>query len=102
MELTGTIKSVSDLEQIKTLKKKTLLLDTGGKYPQTVPVEFLNDNIDKLNNCKVGDSVNVGINLNSREYKGKYYINLTGWKIQTTAAEVASADQMPDRDNLPF
>jgi len=102
MELTGTIKSVGDLEQIKTLKKKTLLLDTGGKYPQTVPVEFLNDNIDKLNNCKVGDSVNVGINLNSREYKGKYYINLTGWKIQTTAAEVASADQMPDRDNLPF
>jgi len=102
MELTGTIKSVSDLEQIKTLKKKTLLLDTGGKYPQTVPVEFLNDNIDKLNNCKIGDSVNVGINLNSREYKGKYYINLTGWKIQTTAAEVASADQMPDRDNLPF
>lgn len=102
MELTGTIKSISDLEQIKTLKKKTLLLDTGGKYPQTVPVEFLNDNIDKLNNCKVGDSVNVGINLNSREYKGKYYINLTGWKIQTTAAEVASADQMPDRDNLPF
>lgn len=102
MELTGTIKSVSDLEQIKTLKKKTLLLNTGGKYPQTVPVEFLNDNIDKLNNCKVGDSVNVGINLNSREYKGKYYINLTGWKIQTTAAEVASADQMPDRDNLPF
>lgn len=102
MELTGTIKSISDLEQIKTLKKKTLLLNTGGKYPQTVPVEFLNDNIDKLNNCKVGDSVNVGINLNSREYKGKYYINLTGWKIQTTAAEVASADQMPDRDNLPF
>ena len=102
MELTGTIKSISDLEQIKTLKKKTLLLNTGGKYPQTIPVEFLNDNIDKLNNCKVGDSVNVGINLNSREYKGKYYINLTGWKIQTTAAEVASADQMPDRDNLPF
>jgi single-strand DNA-binding protein len=103
MELTGTIKSISDLEQIKTLKKKTLLIQTGGKYPQTVPVEFLNDNIDKLNNSKVGDSVNVGINLNSREYKGKYYINLTGWKIQSATGEVASSDQMPDvNDNLPF
>ena len=35
MELTGTIKSIGSLETIKQLKKKTVLVETAGKYPQT-------------------------------------------------------------------
>jgi hypothetical protein len=103
MELTGTIKSISDLEQIKTLKKKTVLVETTGQYSQTIPVEFLNKNIDLVNNLQIGQTVNLAINLNSREYKGKYYINVTGWKINNAVGETTSTNQMPDvNDNLPF
>lgn len=103
MELLGTIKSIGDLETIRQLKKKTVLIETTGKYPQTVPVEFLNDKIDLINSLKVGDEVNIGINLRSNEYKGKYYINLSGWKIINRVAETSASAQMPDRaENLPF
>lgn len=103
MELLGTIKSIGDLETIKQFKKKTVLIETPGKYPQKIPVEFVNQNIDLVNTLKVGDEVTIAINLRSNEYKGKYYINVTGWKIVNRVAETSTADQMPDRaDNLPF
>ena len=103
MELTGTIKSIGSLETIKQLKKKTVLVETAGKYPQTIPVEFLNDKIDLVNNLQVGQTINVGVNLRSNEYKGKYYINVTGWKVVSAVAETTSNAQMPDvNDNLPF
>jgi hypothetical protein len=103
MELLGTIKSIGDLETIKQLKKKTVLVETQSKFPQTIPVEFLNDKIDLVNDLKVGQTINLGINLRSNEYKGKYYINVTGWKVISAVAETTSNAQMPDvNDNLPF
>jgi len=103
MELLGTIKSIGNLEQIKQLKKKTVLIETTGKYPQVVPVEFLNDKLDLLNTLKVGDDVEISINIRSNEYKGKYYINLSGWKLNSRVAETTTQAQMPDlEDNLPF
>lgn len=71
MELTGTIKSIGSLETIKQLKKKTVLVETAGNYPQTIPVEFLNKNIDLVNSLQVGQTINVAVNLRSNEYKGK-------------------------------
>ena len=67
MELLGTIKSIGDLETIKQLKKKTVLVETQSKFPQTIPVEFLNDKIDLVNDLKVGQTINLGINLRSNE-----------------------------------
>jgi hypothetical protein len=103
MELTGTIKSIGSLETIKQLKKKTVLVQTTGEYGQTIPVDFLNKNIDLVNNLQVGQTANIAINLRSNEHKGKYYINVTGWKIINAVAETTSNNQMPDvNDNLPF
>lgn len=103
MELLGTIKSIGDLETIRQLKKKTVLIKTPGEYGQEIPVEFLNKNIDLVNNLKVGDEVTIAINLRSNEYKGKYYINVAGWKIINRVAETSASAQMPDRaENLPF
>lgn len=102
MEITGIIKAVSPKETINDkLTKQTLLVETKDKYPQVLPVDFYNDKIPAVNQ---GDNVKVSINIRSRESKGKYYINLNGWKVETNE-EVKNNHQNVDReliDGLAF
>jgi len=106
MELKGIIKNILNTETTgtppKQLTVKKIIVTTPGKYPQDVSVDFLNKNIDLLGQFRVGDSVNVKINLRSREYKGKWYSNIIGWQIEVDQAEVESSQQLPDSNDLPF
>lgn len=102
MEILGIIKAVSPKETINDkLTKQTLLVETQDKYPQVIPVDFYNDKIPAVNQ---GDNVKVQVNLRSREYKGKYYVSLNGWKVATNE-EVTNNHQNQDReliDGLAF
>jgi len=102
MEILGKIKAVSPKETINDkLTKQTLLVETQDKYPQVTPVDFYNDKIPAVNQ---GDNVKVSINLRSREYKGKYYVSLNGWKVAPNE-EVTNNHQNADReliDGLAF
>ena len=53
---------------------------------------------------KVGDKVSVKFNVNTNEWKGKYYTTLQSWRCtkddaQTTAQETV---QTETEDDLPF
>jgi hypothetical protein len=53
---------------------------------------------------KVGDQVTVKFNVNTNEWKGKYYTTLQSWRctkddVQTTAQETVQAET---EDDLPF
>ena len=65
------------------------------------------DNFEKYN--KVGQTVEVEFNVSCREYKGKYYTNLSAWKIQKAegnndpeAFEPANDLDSKEHDDLPF
>ena len=99
----GTIKTIGKLEKVSAkFSKRTLVIEELKKdYPQLLAVEFTNDKIDMLNGFRDGDSVEVSINIMSKEWQGKYFTNLKAWKI-TKGEEVSSTNQNPDRDNIPF
>lgn len=102
MEILGKIKAISPKETINDkLTKQTLLVETLDKYPQVLPIDFYNDKIPAVNQ---GDNVKVSINLRSREYKGKHYVSLNGWKVAANE-EVTNNHQNADReliDGLAF
>ena len=62
-------------------RKRTLVVETEDQYPQQVPIDFIQDNVDKLDSINEGDKVSVSINIRGRENNGKYYSSLNGWKI---------------------
>jgi len=122
MEILGKIKVINDEQQVSaTFKKRELVVTTESEYPQHILIEFTQDKCDLLNNFKVGQSVNVGINIAGREYvnpKGetKYFNSIKGWRIfedragsqspqspsnSNTPKEVPSNNQADD-DGLPF
>jgi hypothetical protein len=111
MEVQGQIIVIGDTEIIgaKGFKKRLVVVKTDEQYPQTIPVEFIQDKTSLLDNFTTGDIVKIGINLRGTEWKGKYFANIQGWNIKKGEKEKSAESFMPDRqpaeaytDDLPF
>lgn len=93
LELTGTIEKIFDTKEFgeKGFKKRELILNSGGEYPQVISIEFVQDKTAILDKYAVGDNVEVGININGRKWtspegEDKYFNTLSGWKINKLSA----------------
>ena len=107
MELSGKIKVLGETMTVGsagTFKKRTLVVSTNEQYVQHIPIDFVQDKCDVLNNYKVDDDVKVSINIRGNEYNDKYYVSLNGWKIEKIAQETASAPvaQTEQESDMPF
>ena len=124
MEVTGKIKVLGVEQQISTsFKKRELVITTEEQYPQSIMIEFVQDKTDLLNNCSVGETVKVSINLGGREWvnpqgETKYFNSIKGWRIEkigsdapqpqtppmppAAAFEPASNFTEEEHDDLPF
>ena len=69
-----------------------------GKYPQEINLEFVQDKVSLLDNVQVGQEVTVTFDIRGREYNGRYFNNLQGWKIQAGESAPAAADKPPVAD----
>jgi len=112
MELTGTIKKISDLQTFNSgFQKKEMVLLTEEQYPQPINIEFLSEKVDLLNQYKVGDKVKVHINIRGREWTSpqgevKYFNSITAWRMEKDGGsdfneptEAAPSQQGPATDN---
>lgn len=119
MKVEGIIKQVQDEQKFTNFTKRSLILETEEKYPQTLDIEFHQDRVDLLDMYKSGMRVCVHINLRGREWTNpqgevKYFNSIVGWRIENMSAnnpiqsnevEVGKptdyADDNED-DSLPF
>ena len=87
IEIKGRVDEIKDEETRGTFNKREiwLTIDAGDKYPQQVAVEFHKANTTKLDNVRQGDDVTIAADLRGREYNGRRYNSLVGWKIEITA-----------------
>lgn len=110
MEIQGTIievlESVTGEGANGTWTKLGYVLETGGQYPKKVAFDVWNEEIPKP---VVGDSVKAQIDVESREYNGKWYTNVKAFAItvegkgQATAQQPAANIDIPGGDDdLPF
>lgn len=85
MNVTGRIIVLNDTEEVGTkgFKKRLLVVQTNEQYPQTIPIEFVQEKTELLNTFQIGQEVEVSINLRGSEYNGRYYAQLHGWSIKS-------------------
>jgi hypothetical protein len=102
MEIQGQLIVKGETETIGTkgFKKRIAVVKTDEQYPQTIPVEFTQDKVNLLDNFQIGDIVKIGINLRGTEWKGKYFANIQGWKINNGESELNADKFMPDRQSI--
>lgn len=105
IDIKGVIKAVHGTEVIsEKFKKRCLILTVKEAITQDLCIEFKQDKTNLLNGFKEGMTVNVGVNVESREYKGKYFTSLSGWKINMFGGDVnrQPSKQNQADDDLPF
>jgi hypothetical protein len=110
MVVSGKIKVINPTQEVTTTyKKRELVVTTNEQYPQHILIEFGQDKCNILDNYKVGQEVEVSINLRGREWTNpqgetKYFISVQGWRINAVEGnkEQAAPTQEAPSDDLPF
>jgi hypothetical protein len=108
---TGTSKAGKDWV------KQEFVIETQETYPKKVCISVMGDKTQELKKYVPGNEVKVSLNLESREYNGKWYTNVNAWRIESATGGAPSggnedpftADPEPSftpdggsTDDLPF
>lgn len=67
-------------------KKQEYVLETEDSYPKKVHFDFFGDKADQFP-LNVGDRVRLSFDIESREYNGRWYTSIRGWKAEPATAE---------------
>lgn len=63
-------------------KREFVITTSAERYPQDIKFECVKEKCAELNPFTEGDEVTVQFDIRGNEYNGKYYVNLSAWKIQ--------------------
>jgi hypothetical protein len=115
MEITGTVISLLPLQSGQgkngTWKKQEFILETPGQFPKKVCLSLWGEKVDETR-INVGEKITASINIESREYNGRWYTDVRAWKIakgggsNQSDAPAGESSFAPDAsngsDDLPF
>lgn len=82
-EASGKIKLISDTQTFPSgfSKREFVVTTADNKYPQDLKFEVVKDKCSILDSYKEGQDVVVNFDIRGNEYNGKYYVNLSCWKL---------------------
>lgn len=94
-EMSGTSKTGN------AWKKREYVLETQDQFPKKVHFDFFGERADQYP-LSVGDTIKLSFDIESREYNGRWYTSIRGWKADKIDATVAtSADSMNNYPTPP-
>lgn len=98
-------------------KKQSIIIETADNHPRKVCVSLFGERI-AANPCEVGDNVTARVDIESREYNGRWYTDVNAWSITVEDAPAMQFTQQlapqptpqpaplnfsqPQPDGLPF
>ncbi|WP_435229374.1 DUF3127 domain-containing protein [Pseudopelagicola sp. nBUS_20] len=79
-------------------RKQEYILETESNFPKKICFMAWGDKIDQFN-IRQGDNVEVAIDLESREYNGRWYTDVKAWKVSKgdTSTENAQSYGIQDQ-----
>jgi hypothetical protein len=86
MEVQGVLKQILPIESGesksgKTWQKQTIIIETQETYPKQIAVEVSEKALSRLQDYSEGMTITCSINIESREYNGKWFTSVKCWKI---------------------
>lgn len=120
MEITGKVVEIlpeqSGEGRNGTWRRQEFIVEIPGQYPRKVCIALWGDKIDQVG-LKTGEEVTASVDIESREYNGKWFTSVKAWKVDKVQASTsAGAPEPPDfpppgepplepyesQDDLPF
>jgi len=109
MELTGKIVQIltekSGTSARGTWRKQEYIIEIPGDYPKTVCFMVWGDRIDQFK-IQEGQELTVSIDLESREFNGRWYTDVKAWRVapvgQDGSSQIAEESPPFNSEDLPF
>ena len=105
MEIKGKVVQLLDLQSGEgkngTWRKQEYIIETlDSKYPKKVCVAVWGDKIDQFA-MQQGEDVVASIEVESREFNGKWYTNVQAWKVQKGQSQDPGINQEAPTESAP-
>jgi len=86
MEIQGVLKQILKTESGtsksgKDWQKQTIIIETADAYPKQIAVEVSEKALSRLQDYSEGMTITCSINIESREYNGRWFTAVRAWKI---------------------
>jgi len=83
-EASGTIKVIFDEQSFPSgfTKREFVVTTEADKYPQDLKFELVKDKCGMISPFEQGQRVTVNFDIRGNEYNGRYFVNLSAWKIE--------------------
>lgn len=94
-EMTGVSKAGNNW------KKREYVLETQETYPKKVHFDFFGERADQYP-LAVGDDITLSFDIESREYNGRWFTSIRGWKAEKASAQPAAAPAPMDMNMAPM
>lgn len=108
MELEGKIIQINPLQSGESRngawKKQEFIVETKSQYPKKVCVTVWGDKIDQFG-LKQNEDVTLSVELESREFNGRWYTDVKVWKVDRAGAthyDVPEPEILPPSNEPPF
>lgn len=88
-----------------TWVKQEFIIETLEQYPRKVCISLWGDKAKDIETIQVGEQIKVSINIESREFNGRWYTDVRAWRIEPMgkSANTGSEPELPpfDENLLP-
>lgn len=86
MEITGKIVAIGDIQQGQGARgawtKQTIVIETMDQYPKKIACLLFNEMVTKAKGLNLGVTLALGIDIESREFNGRWYTDVKVWKME--------------------
>ena len=105
MELKGKIVQLLPLQSGESARgpwrKQEYIMEIPGQFSKKVCLYAWGDSIDQFD-LKEGEEVTASIDIESREYNGRWYTNVKVWKIEREQPETTAPSGPSDPSSWPM
>ena len=84
-KVTQILEEQSGTSKNGTWRKQEFILETEDKYPKPVCIIQWGDDIDAFD-VKVGERLTAHVDIQSREYNGRWYTDVKAWRVEKEGA----------------
>lgn len=99
-ELVGKLLKKFDTQEISaTFKKRDFVVESEGQYPQQIKFELKNEKTSVIDGFNEGTKVKVHFDISGREWQGKYFVNLSSWRVEAADASTTASSNNTSSNN---
>lgn len=103
MEITGKVVQLGTRMEGQGARgpwvKQELIIETEEQYPKKVCLVCWGDRVAEANNFIIGQAIKASVNVESREFNGKWYTDIRPWRFEVVGVQ-QQANSQPHYDPM--